>query len=280
MRFDRNYRLTVGTGSGAVIIQPPLRCVFTVDKSVSGGLNKADITLYNLAPQSRKAMAKDPTESGTDTAANRIPVILEVGYNGGLQTIFKGSVNKGRSRRQGADFITELNCLDGGDDFLLSFTSRTVTGKDKALSEILRDMPNTGRGKIGQQSELIRPKVLVGNSVQLVQDLIDSDQSWYIDNEQLYVTRENEVVSRFIPVVSAETGLINTPEREDRKATFQTMMNPSLKLGAQCSLQSKTAAQLNDVYKITAMTYAGDTDGRAWQQTVSGVIVPGATVVT
>ncbi len=279
MRFDRNYRLTVGTGAGAVIIRPPLRCVFTVDKSVSGGLNKADITLYNLAPQTQKSLSKDPTETGTSAATKRIPVILEIGYNGGLQTIFKGSVNKGRSRRQGADFITELNCLDGGDDFLLSFTSRTVLGRDKALSEILRDMPNTGRGKIGRQSELIRPKVLVGNSVQLVEDLLDADQTWYIDNEQLFVIRDNEVVSGFIPAVSAETGLINTPEREDRKVTFQTLMNPSLKLGAQCSLQTTTAAQLNAVYKITSMTYAGDTDGRSWQQTVSGEVVPDATVI-
>lgn len=273
MRFDRNYQLTIGTGNRAVIIRPPLRIVFSADKATTGGLNKMNLEVYNLKESNRLAVVKDPEEN------KRIPVVLQVGYNGTLQTIFQGSVNRGTNERQGADFISTFECLDGGDDYLYSFTSRAVRGKDTALSEILKDTPNTTRGKITQQRAITRPKILVGNSFQLIEESLDPDEEWYIDNEQLYIVRKDEVVSRFVPVVAASTGLINTPERKEKDVTFQTILNPSIKLGGQVQLKATTAPHLDGIYKVTSMTYAGDYDGSVWTQTVTGNVVPSAKVL-
>lgn len=273
MRFDRNYQLTIGIDNRAIIVRPPMRIVFGVDKAISKSLSKMSLQVYNLKESSRLAVVKDSDDQ------RRIPVILQVGYNGTLQTIFKGDVTDGSTQREGADFISSFNCLDGGDDFLYAFTSRTVRGKDTAISEILKDTPNTTRGRITAQRAITRPKVLVGNSFQLIQESLDPGEEWFIDNEQLFIAKSDEVVSSYIPVVSAGTGLLNTPEREEKQVTFQTIMNPSIKLGGRVQLKSVTAPYLNDVYKVTAISYTGDYDGTVWTQSVTGKVVPNVKVI-
>lgn len=265
MRFDRNFELTIGVGNRAVIVTPPMRISFGCDKSISGGLNKLNIKIYNLKESNRLSIVKDAE------GQERIPVVLKVGYQDGIDTIFKGTIHRGSNDRSGADFISSLECLDGGFDFLNSYTSKTVRGKDAATTAIIQDMSNTTIGKITAQDQLIRPKVLVGNSVKLVEEFLRPDETYYIDNEQLFIVKPNDVVSSFIPVVSAPTGLINTPQRQNQKVTFETMMNPSLKLGGRVKLVSKTAPHLNGVYKIETMNYGGDSDGSDWKQSVTSI---------
>ena len=265
MRFNRDYELTVGIGPQAVVVRPPLRIVFSCDKSINGGLNKLNLQVFNLKESNRFALVKDAEEN------KRIPIVLKVGYQDTLETIFKGTIHRGSNDRQGSDFKSTLECLDGGFDFLNSYTSRTVRGKDLAVKAILQDMPNTTKGKLTSQAQLTRPKVLVGNSVQLIEDSLNPGETYYIDNEQLFIVKFDEVISSFIPVISAQTGLKNTPERQNQKVTFETMMNPSLKLGGFAQLKSKTAPHLNGVYKIETMNYSGDYDGADWQQSVTAI---------
>ena len=108
--------------------------------------------------------------------------------------------------------------MDGGADALGSFTSKTVKGDNKNVIEtILVDMPNTQKGKITQGKSTIRPKVLVGNSADLIERTLAPDEDFFIDNEQLYIIKKNEVVDEFIPVVNALSGLIDTPRNEEKK---------------------------------------------------------------
>lgn len=270
-RFERDCKLTITVDGRTVTIQPPLRISFDCMKSIDGGLNKSTIQVFGLNERNRLAIVKDPEQR------KRIVVNLAVGYQGSTETIFKGNVERGSNRREGADIVTELYCLDGGFDYLNSFTSRAV--KADRIGVLLQDLPNTGRGKIGSVKDLIRPRVLVGSTMKLIDDVIDDDQTWFIDNEQLYILRDNEVISSFIPVVSAQSGLISTPERDQSIITFETLMNPSLKIGGLCNLKSKTAPHLDGVYKLTNVNYAGDNYGVTWQQTCSGILQPNYTVI-
>lgn len=262
-RFGRNYELKIMALGGEITIRPPVRISFSADKSIRGGLNKAQIEIFNLGEKKRLALAKDAEDQV------RIPVQLKVGYQDALETVFKGNVHIGKNDRQAADIVTTLDCLDGGTDFLYAFTSRSVEGADTAIDAVLSDMTNTGRGKITSRPVLTRPKVLVGNSAQLISDMVGPDETWYIENEQLYIIKNNEVVSRFVPLVSARTGLISTPTREAKLVTFQTMMNPALKIGQRCKLESAIAPFMNGVYRIETINYAGDTEGNSWTQTVT-----------
>ena len=240
-RFNRDFQLTILD----VVVKPPLRIAFNATKSVSGGLNKMNLQVYNLKEANRLRIVKDAEES------KRIPIELKVGYQGSLQTIFKGTVHRGSNDRQGANFISFFECLDGGFDYLNSFTSRTVRGKQKAIASILSDMPNTSSGKITEQPALIRPKVLVGNSEKINKETI------------------REVVSSFIPVISAQTGLLNTPRRKAQEVTFETLMNPSIIIGGLVDLRSENAPHLNDIYKVRDVVFDGDYDGKNWAQSVT-----------
>lgn len=273
-RFNRDYEVVVRVRDmQTVTIKPPMRLSFDSAKSVAGGLNKLTARIYNLQQSNRLALVKDAEQ------IKRIPLTFRVGYEGTMQLVFKGTVHRGLNFREGPDQVTELECLDGGFDFLNSFTARTVKGKQRAIDAILGDMPNTGKGKMSDQPVLVRPRVLMGASAKLIDDIVDSGESWYIDDEKLYIIKTDEVVSNFIPVVNAASGLLNTPTREMSKVTFESLMNPTLKIGIRCRLASTSAPHLDGTYKIIEMGQSGDTHGAKWQQSVTGLLISGASVL-
>lgn len=265
-RFLRDYELTIGIGVKAIIRRNPYRLAFSATKSDDATLNKATLKVYNFDESKRRQVVRD------EDAADYFPLELKVGYQGKLETIFRGSINTAGSTREGAEFITAIECLDGGNDFLRGFVNATVTTKAAAFDAILGSMPNTARGKIGAATEIIRPKVLVGNSIAVTQEMLDPGQKWFIDDERLNILRPNEIVSSFAPVISAETGLLNTPQADKKVLTLNTMMNPAVKVGGLFRLISVTAPHLNGIYKASTITYSGDTDGSDWMQQVTGTI--------
>jgi len=289
-RFLRDYRLTIGIGAQAVTILPPFRIRFSVDKSDKADLNKATIKIDGLNPDKRRRLVRDADEkpktekkkNGETVAApaptsnsnsGYFPVLLEIGYQGKLETIFRGSIDEaGSTRENDGQFITTLSAMDGGEDFLRGFVATTVTSKAAAVDAALGTMPNTKKGKIGAMGDITRPKVLVGNSMAVVSEMLDPDQRWFIDDERLNILGGDEVVSSFIPVVSAETGLQNTPEADKKEVTITTWLNPSLKVGGLYQLISVTAPHRNGIYKIKLITYSGDTDGSDNFQRVTGEI--------
>lgn len=277
-RFLRNYELVIGIGAQAVTIKPPFRIVFSADKSDKADLNKMTLKIDGLNEDKRRKLVRDSDDKGEEgktpaTSNNQyFPLDLKIGYQDRVETIFRGSVDQAFSVREGAQFVTTLICLDGGHDFLKGFVSASVTSKGAAVDAVLGTMPNTKKGKIGAQADITRPKILVGNSMATIQDMLDPDQRWFIDDERLNILGGNEVVSGYVPVVSAETGLINTPEADKKEVTFTTFLNPSIKVGGLVRLISVTAPHLNGVYKISLITYSGDFDGSDWSQKVTAEI--------
>lgn len=266
-RFNRNYRLTIQvTDRKAIIVEPPFRIAFSADKSIDATLNKMNVNIYNLAPDNRAAIVKDAKEN------KKISVELLVGYQDTLERIFKGSVHIGQNSREGAEMVTSLECQDGGFDFRFGYTSRSVAAGADPIDAILSDMPNTKKGKITpNRPNTSRPRVLVGNSYKLIGRTV-STQKWYVDDETLNIINDDEVISEFIPIVEAATGLINTPSREEKKVTAQTMFNPALRVGGLFQLKSVTAPHLNGIYKIETISYDGDYEGSNWTQNVTAVL--------
>ena len=274
LRYDRNYRLRVGIRGTELEFLPPLRVVFECEKSIRGSLNKLTIKIFNLSDGSRRDLAKD-----TEDSTISIPLQLDVGYGETLENIFKGTVLTGYSERKGPEFITTLECLDGGFDLYNSFTSKTVIGKDQAVKEIIKDFTRTTEGKITPQNNLVRPKVLVGNTIQLVEDQLNDGETYFIDSEKLYIIKDNEVIGTFVPVVSSETGLINQPQRANQIVTFTTMMNPSIRIGNRVDLRSETAKHLNAIYRVETIKYTGDTYGSEWTQDCNCLLSQNAVVL-
>lgn len=299
--FYRDYRLTVGIGNQAVIIEPPITVSFkaleTVDKK---SLGKLSVSINGLKPSTRLQLLKSEDED------KYIPVRLEVGYDGKLRQVFQGSVKSGAVKREGAIHIVSLECEDGGHDYINSFTSRTVRGKDQVVDSVLQDMPNTKKGSVTKQQALIRPKVLVGSSSKILTDTLAPDESFFIKDERVHILKANEVTSGNIPVVNARSGLLNTPQstkisaqddggkkakmptnepdtdpagKKDTDSStlaksskgqivFDTKLNPMLVIGGLCAVESVTNPALNGVYKIYQIETSGQNNGSAWYQKV------------
>lgn len=273
-RFLRDYELTIGLGAQAVVIKPPFRIVFSADKSDKSDLNKMTLKIYGLNEDKRRKLVRQSDDKEAKASKNNqyFPIDLQIGYQGKIETISRGSVDQAFSTREGAQFVTTLICLDGGHDFLKGFVSTSVTSKQAAIDAVLKTMPNTQKGKIGAQKDIGRPKILVGNSMATIQDMLDPDQRWFIDDERLNILGGNEVVSGYIPLISAETGLINTPEADKEEVVLTTFLNPSIKVGGLFKLVSATAPHLDGIYKASLITYSGDFDGSDWSQKVTAKI--------
>lgn len=302
--FYRDYRLTVGLGNQAVIIEPPMSVSFKALESVDKkSLGKLTVSINGLKPSTRLQLVKAEDDK------KYIPVRLEVGYNGKLRQVFQGSVKTGAVSREGPIHIVSLECEDGGHDYINAFTSRTVRGKDQVVDSVLLDMPNTRKGSVTNQQPLIRPKVLVGSSSKILTDMLAPDESFFIKDERVHVLKDSEVTSGNIPVVNARSGLLNTPQSTKGSAqadankqpqpptnapetdpggksaakvdsstlvsqikgqvVFDTRLNPMLRIGGLCSLESVTNPALNGVYKIYQIETSGQYTGAAWSQKVT-----------
>lgn len=267
-RFNRDYSLIIRLKGKDLIIAPPFRIQFEATKTINRSLNKATIKIYNLAESTYSQLRKD------DDSKNYNKVALSVGYDD-IGIVFQGNIHEAKIRREGTDIVTTLDCLDGGFDFLNSFTSKTVKTKAEAISTILNDMPNTTKGKLTKQNESLRPKVLVGSSAKLIERSLQNDEDFFIDNEKLYILKSSEVVSNYIAVVDSETGLLTTPSIEEKKVTFDTLFNPLLKVGGLCKLETIFDPSMNGVYKIETIVYTGDNFGDDWSQGVACISYKG-----
>lgn len=261
-RTGRNYELFIEIDGRSVLVRPPIRVAFSGSKSVAGGLNRIDLTVYNLEENKRLGIAKDPEQQ------KYIPLQFSVGYGDRLEPLFRGSVYTATNSRDGAEIVTEIECLDGGFDYQFSETDRTISAGADPVAALLQDMPNTSRGVIEPRQPLLRPKVMSGRTARMLDEITAEDEFWFIQDERLNIIKEGQQIGATIPLVSPATGLLETPEREQQVVTFKTRFNPAIKAGGLLELESTLAPQMNGTYQARTITYDGDLDGSAWEQTV------------
>lgn len=261
MQFNRDYELTISYDNVTVVIKPPLRITFDGYKSADGGLNRLNLQVYNLREDTRLKLVKDVEEN------RKIDLTLLVGYEGQLRSLYKGTVHKGVNERKGNDFVTSIESVDGGRDLFYGFVAKTIKGKQAALDGALEGLETT-KGAITQVSDLVRPKVMLGTATQVIESFLEDGQEWFINDGKLNVLNEKgDVIKGFIPVVSADTGLLSTPSREFSKIAFNTLLNPSIPLGGKVQLVSTTAPHLNGEHKVFSINAKGDYDGNDWSMT-------------
>jgi hypothetical protein len=262
--------MTITIDGQAIEIIPPIRITFECVKSSFGQANKLTAKIYNLASDKRGKLSFEPEDR------LYVRITLSIGYGDNLLGIFRGNIWRAKSEKSGTDYITTIESIDGGQDYFYAYTSKTIEGGDIAAS-LLEDMPNTARGAILPMKTLIRPKVLVGSTSKLFDELLDENQSMYIDSEKLYVIDTSTFLGDKIPEVSAETGLMDTPERSKQIISFNSIINPLLRISNRCKLTSVVDPSLNGVYRIDTITYRGDNYGNDWNQACEARYTKGMT---
>jgi len=264
-RFDRKYKLFIRLSETDVVeILPPLRLQFEAKKTIISDVNELKLKIYNLEPNKRNKLIKDKSQqNGND---KYLQVILQVGYDD-LVDVFIGNIYEAGSTKKGTDFITTLVCKDGGFDFRNSFTSKTIDPSVNLVDELLKDMQNTKKGKVTTLQTRTRPKVMVGATADLIGESLNDNETFFIDNEQLNIIKENELIDSFAVEVSESTGLLNTPQKQETFVIVETLMNPAIKCGGQVLLIS-SVTELNELYRVDTIDFKGDYRGNEWGQTL------------
>lgn len=255
-KLGRNYVLIIQTVSGKVLtIKPPFTLEMDITRNTLSGANVCQVRLYNLSKKSRDLIHFNAYNQSLFNS-----IILNAGYGNNLNNVFTGNVSRAWSVREGTNFITQIECYDGGFAFVngeVNLTFPAGTPIKLIIETLISQLPNVTLGAVGDfQGTLTRSNTYQGNPAQILYELTGG--AFFVDNGKGYALKINEYNAQ-TPIISvnASTGLLNTPVLEETTARFEMLFEPSLRVDSLASLQSDTFPALNGIRKITAVKHRG-----------------------
>ena len=261
-KWTRSYYLTVQVDADAkeyVEISMPLTMSFHIRRSVNSTANTANITILNLGEDTRRKVFLDNYKT-----MYYKHIELRAGYGLEKQTlplIFKGNIQTAFSKRNGVDYETSIQALDGGFAYINSSSSRQFgkgTTDRQALLALASDLENSHIeiGKIGNfYMPINRGNTIDGNTLDYFK--IYSDNHFFIDLEKINCLLDNEGFEGNIKVIDAECGLLGSPLRQESFLTFEMIFEPRLQVGQFVELKSVTENIYNGTYKVLGIEHSG-----------------------
>lgn len=257
-KFGRNYILKVETRSRNIItITLPMTIEFDITRNTLTSANVCQIRIYNLGEKNRNEIRFNQSDYGTFRS-----VELLAGYGDNLAKIFSGNISQAWSHREGVNFITQIECFDGGFAFNNSHTEAQfpvgVSQRDVIIG-VARNLLNVKLGSFGNfPDRLSRRIALNGSTTQILDDLTGG--GFFIDNGKVNAMHTNEYISdqgAKVLVISPKSGLLGTPILEQTIVRFDMLFEPALNVGYKVRLESITGVNFNGEYKITSVKHRG-----------------------
>lgn len=279
-KFGRNYTLTVGTrNGGSVTIQPPLTLEFDITRNTLTSANVCQIRVYNLSQRNRDLIRQDQTNLG-----DRRPIFLQAGYGTILPLCFSGNMNVAWSVREGTNFITQMECYDGGFAFTNAFSSITIPAKTPN-QDVIKTLSNqlipygVNPGLVGSfPGELKSDRSFVGPTIGQLGEFTGG--GFFIDNSKANALANNEVFDNVVITINRQTGLLNTPTRQQSYVDLEMLFEPRLNIGDQVLLESvsetKEDPNYNGYYKVVAVKHRGMISGAVCGDAITTLkLIPG-----
>lgn len=262
MAFGRIVELTIGPPDGIGQLITGLRISFTIEKGDTESANKATITVYNLSAETALKLGK---------AKNRI--ILRAGYQdeGGAKNIFFGDIASAIYSKQSPETKLEITAFDGQlniQEKNVSLSYAPGTFVQQIFNDIRKTfgLPLTNVG-LSLQGQYVNGFAFVGKAKDaLTEVLAFAGKTWTIQNSQLTVLSPGETVERTGLLISAKTGLINSPEPLDtvddkptedvpKRYMVKSLLYPQLVPGVEIELQSNI---VSGTFRVESVTFTGD----------------------
>ena len=271
-KFNRVYELVVeaddqvrpsgevtSENTKKVTIRLPYTIEFEISRANLGSAQTGRFKIYNLGLETRKAIQKDQWQYIFRN------IQFRAGYSSSDGTIFpllfNGVVKTAYSYREGVNFITEIEALDGAWAMTQGFSNLSLnsnTTASQAIALLAKDLQYTiGAPIIGNFPTVAkRGMVLSGNTWWMIQKL--SNQMALINNGQLLAMKLNEVIRGGLPLISAETGLLGSPKRTRSMLECRMVFEPRLTLCQIVELRTLVESkQLNRPWKIVGIEHRG-----------------------
>lgn len=256
LKINPCYRVTIFTRNETITITNPLTCNITVNRGVLSDSQNCTIQIYNLAPSTRSKIFKDAFVDALEPEKWTY-VHIEAGYNGRLSLIFKGRILQAYSSRAGGstDVITEIQAmyLDAIDS-MCSYTFKAGTTKLEAFQTIAANIPNAVIGNVGNLDGTFQTDTTFdGSAIECLNSLTGG--AAHIDNGVLNCILNNEVIDVPVPVISDETGLLETPMRRDANLEIKMLFQPDLMVNQLLEIKSNVQPNFNGQYKVVGFTH-------------------------
>lgn len=275
-KFGRNYLLTISTvdnridpTGNPIIIKPPFTVEFDITRNILSSANVCSLRIYNLSQTHRNNIRFNFYNQGE---YRRISFLA--GYGSGvLPLAFSGNITQAWSAREGNNFVTTIECFDGGFAFANSITSATITAgvpQADVFAQLVGALNEyfVTPGYIGSYpGSISRSNSYSGATTDVLREL--SQGGFFVDNEKANILGNSEYVPADIVVVNSQSGLLGTPVLQDTILSFEMLFEPGILPGQQVKLESLTAPEFNSTsfdnggvnvngfYKVTSIKHRG-----------------------
>lgn len=253
VKFGRNYSLSVETQNGETLtIELPFTIEFDITRNTLTSANVAQVRIFNLSQKNRNQIRKDVSDYGDLRLLQ-----LKAGYGANLPIVFSGNITQAWSVREGSNFITQIECFDGGFAFANAQIDLPVpsgTAKQTVIETLASNLPGVTVGVIGSfPGDLGRAQALSGNTLQLLAE--QTGGAVFIDNGKVNCLKNSECLEGEIAIIDSNSGLLGTPVREQTIIHFEMLFEPRLQVGQLVQLQSITGANFNGFYKVISVKH-------------------------
>jgi hypothetical protein len=241
-----------------ITITDPLTINFTVTTNILSSAHQADIRIINLGKTLRELIYKDDIDQKNDRFYRSIR--FSAGYGNKQSLIFQGNIQFAYSERQGTEWYTTIHAYDGGFGMKYGNSNRSYasgTPITTVIKDLAKDMPSIKLKYLSPITDTVSKSVYSGNSWDYIQDIWTSDYGYaYIDREEIFLTKQDEVIQGGIVNISSESGLLETPKKFDTQIEVKLLFEPTLRIGQLINLISEVT-ECNGKCKIVGMNHSG-----------------------
>lgn len=242
--------------TGYIQVGNPFTIEFAIQRDTFHGLNNAKFRIFNLHKDTRSQIRKDQFDIGEYRSLE-----FFAGYGKNMPLAFKGNITLAWSARENNNFITEIDCFDGGIAMTNGVTDLTVP-RDTTQQAIVDSMVDSlsafgvTRGAVTEYPGTNqRANAYSGPTTEILSEITGG--GFFIDNGKANCLNDNEAIRTVIPVINSQSGLLGTPLREGVFTNIDTLFSPELMIGQVIELQSETDETFNGRYKIISLSHKG-----------------------
>lgn len=272
--FDRQYRFAAGkagkkgfeVGHKSASQPVPLHINFSLQKADTETQNTGKVTIWNLNDAHLAALnEKDCVVS------------LRAGYNTHLSLIFAGIVSYATTSADGSDRKTEIEVIDSLVEVRDTYVSISYKGKVN-WKTILDDVAAQMGVAISYAYNVKFTDVQNGYTyVGKARNILTKGcnccgLAWSLQNGVLQVKRKNDVMSKEVYLLSAETGLLGIPARvvvsEDEATGTNTLgwdveylLNGAINIGDYVKVKSNI---VTGYFRVHSIDMQGDNQSGDW----------------
>ncbi len=258
--FDRVVKLRVGDTdiSG-------LNISFEVEKDETLAPNPCHIEIYNLCATNRAVLSK----------AKHVPVLLKTGYKNHEGIIFQGDLIKCHHLKEGASWKTVLASGDGAIAMQTKRIDKSYA-KGTPIKQVVEDLAQ----KIGlpkasplthlkELDELSARSFMVSGNPMMELSRILSSKGFQasVQNQALQIRKNDEPVQKEAIVLSAQSGLMESPEVGSKgEITIRALLMPELLPGRRVKIESVV---FNGFATIQSVRFIGSNFGFDWEADIA-----------